>query len=142
MFHELCGDETLKNLVLVTNMWGRVPREIGEARENEISRFFFKPALDKGAQMIRHYDTPQSAHDILRRIMVNHPVVLQTRRELVDERETLIDPAPGDLPLKHSVNRSDNIWWNWGGVGEEMMESVEDEDEKTRLELEEEMGRV
>jgi hypothetical protein len=35
MFRELCGDSTLKNVILVTNMWGDVPQDVGEAREEE-----------------------------------------------------------------------------------------------------------
>jgi hypothetical protein len=29
MFRELCGDKTLKNVILMTNMWGRVTRQVG-----------------------------------------------------------------------------------------------------------------
>ena len=32
--------------------------------------------LDSGTRMVRHYDTTQSAHDIIRMIVGNHPVTL------------------------------------------------------------------
>ena len=48
-FRRLCGDAALKNAVLVTNMWGEVSGNIGEAREKELSSKIFKPALDNGA---------------------------------------------------------------------------------------------
>ena len=32
IFHELCGETSLKNVVLATNMWGEVSRDVGEAR--------------------------------------------------------------------------------------------------------------
>ena len=49
IFRELCGETNLKNVVLVTNMWGEVPHEVGKAREKELASVFLKPALDKGA---------------------------------------------------------------------------------------------
>ena len=76
MFHELCGETTSKNVVLVTNTWCEVSLDIGGARESELSSNFFKPALNNGARMVRHYDTTQSAHDIIRMIMGNHSVTL------------------------------------------------------------------
>jgi RecA-family ATPase len=37
MFHELCGNSTLHNVAIVTNMWGEVTQEVGEAREYELA---------------------------------------------------------------------------------------------------------
>ena len=70
---KLCGDKTSKNTVFVTNMWGEVSRYIGEAREKELSDDKFKVILDDGAQMVRHQDTRQSAHDAIRMITRNLP---------------------------------------------------------------------
>jgi len=105
MFRKLCGDKTLKNVVLVTNMWGEVPRDVGESREDELSSTFFKPVLDKGAQMVRHHNTAQSAQDIIRVIMKNRPVVLQIQRELVDEHKDIVDTAAGEA-VNRGLNRS------------------------------------
>lgn len=96
IFRELCGEKSLKNVVLVTNMWSEVSPEVGEARERELSSNFLKPALDKGAQMVRHHDTEQSAHAVIRRIMNNHPVVLQIQHELVDERKDIANTAAAE----------------------------------------------
>ena len=76
MVRELCGDAALKNVVLVTNMWSEVSPDVGQNRENQLSAKFFKPVLDLGAQMVRHHHTVQSAHDIIRRMVANDPVVL------------------------------------------------------------------
>jgi len=65
MFRKLCGDDTLKNIVIVTNMWGEVGQAKGQMREAELKNKFFKPTLDKGAQMLRHDNTVESAHNIL-----------------------------------------------------------------------------
>ena len=70
----------LRGLVLVTNAWGEVTRDIGEAHENRIHSEAFKNTLRKGAQMVR-YNTTQSAHDIIRRIMANRSAASQIRQE-------------------------------------------------------------
>ena len=95
MFRKLCGDTTLKNVVLVTNMWGSVTPEIGEDHENKLSSRYFKPVLDMGAQMVRHHNTAHSACDIIRKIMTNHPEALQIQRELVDEKKDIADTTAG-----------------------------------------------
>ena len=95
MFRDLCGDTTLKNVVLVNNRWDEVSREIGEVRESELRNRFFKPVLDMGAQMVRHHNTAQSSHDIIRKIVANRPVALQIQQELVDEGKHITDTAAG-----------------------------------------------
>jgi len=108
IFRELCGEASLKNVVLATNMWGEVSHEVGEARERELASNFLKPALDKGAQMVRHHNTEQSAHEVIRRIMNNHPVVLQIQHEIVVEHKDVANTAAGaaiDQELKEAARR-------------------------------------
>ena len=73
--------------MLTTNMWGNVTPEIGVARERQLAAEFVKPALDRGAQLRRHHDTTESAHQIIREILNNHrtQTPLQVQRELIDE---------------------------------------------------------
>ena len=82
----ICGESTLRNVVLATNMWGNVHPEMGAAREQQLAAEFVKPALDKGAQLLRHYDTTESTHQIIQAILGNHRETLQVQRELVDEK--------------------------------------------------------
>ena len=67
MFRKVCGESTLNNVVLVTNMWKEDAQDVDEAREKELSGRFFKPALDKSAQTVRHHNTTESAHNIIRK---------------------------------------------------------------------------
>ena len=99
MFRQLCGDSTLKNVVIVTNMWGQVSKEVGEAREAELKEeeMFFKPVLDKGAVMLRHNEnTKYSAQNVVRCIMDNHPLSLRIQRELVDEKKDISQTGAGE----------------------------------------------
>ena len=142
MFRELCGDTTLKNVVLATNMWGRVPQDVGEARERELTTKFFKPVLDKGAQVIRHHHTIESAHDIVRSIMKNQPMALQIQRELVDEGKNIIDTAAGGAINKELNEQMRRYQAELKAIREEMMQALKDKDEQTRKELKEENRKL
>ena len=142
MFRELCGDRTLKNVVIVTNMWGEVPLDVGESRENELSSNFFKPVLDKGAQMVRHHNTAQSAHDVIQMIMKNRPVVLQIQRELVDEHKDIVDTAAGEAVNRELNEQIRRHQAELKTVQREMMQALKEKDEETRQELEEETRKL
>jgi primosomal protein N' len=141
IFRELCGEANLKNVILVTNMWGDVSSDVGEARERELISDFLKPALDKGAQMIRHHNTEQSAHEVIRRIMNNHPVVLQIQHELVDEHKDIASTSAGeavDAALAEEKRRHDA---EVKRAQEEMERAVREKAEETRRRVEEETKR-
>jgi hypothetical protein len=97
MFRELCGDSTLKNVVIVTNMWGEVGKDVGEAREAELIQEdkFFKPVLEKGAQLVRHDNTTETARAILLHLIENKPLPLRIQTELVDQGMSLSETAAG-----------------------------------------------
>jgi len=137
MFRELCGDSTLKNVVLITNMWGDVSEDVGEERESELMTDFYKPALDKGAQIARHHNTVESAHAIIRRIVKNRPITLQIQRELVDEHKDIIDTAAGEAINKELNEQMRRHQAGMKELQEEMEKAMKEKDEETRQELEE-----
>ena len=142
LFRELCGDSTLKNVVLVTNMWGEVTKEVGESREQELTTNFFKPVLDKGAQLARHHNTAQSAYDIIRSIMRNRPITLQIQQELVDEHKDIVDTSAGAVINKEFNEQIRRHQAELKEVQEEMVRALEEKDEETRQELEEETRKL
>ena len=87
MFQELCGESGFQNAVIVTNMWGGVDLQVGEAREAELMReeVFFKPILDKGARISRNKNTTTSAQNVIRLVLGNRPLPLRIQKELIDE---------------------------------------------------------
>jgi len=137
MFRQLCGDSTLKNVVLVTNMWGKVKQDLGEAREQELTDKYFKAALDKGAQLVRHHDTIQSSHDVVRRIMKNDPTAFQIQRELVDERKDINHTAAGEAVSAEFSRLIKHHEAEVKALREELRHALESRDEETRMELEE-----
>ena len=142
MFRRLCGDETLKNVILVTNMWNEVSPEDGEDREKELSDRFFKPALDKGAQIVRHHGTPESARDIIRKIMANHPVALRVQKELVDEGKGIGDTEAGKAISEEVAKLIRKHQADLNELRAEMAQALEERNEQMRQEIEAERRRV
>lgn len=97
MFRELCGESTLKNVLVVTNMWGEVSKDVGEARERELATddMFFKPVLAKGAELVRNDNTLATAQSIIMRLTDNRPLSLRIQRELVDQKKDISQTAAG-----------------------------------------------
>lgn len=104
VFRKLCGEQTLKNVVIMTNMWGRVTPEVGEARERELTTQFFKPAADKGAWFLRHLETVETARSVIRAILGNHPLSFKSRKS----SSTNTRNFPGRRPVRRSVGPSTN----------------------------------
>ena len=138
IFRELCGETSLKNVVLVTNMWDEASRDVGEAHERELASAFLKPALDQGAQMVRHHNTERSAHDVIRRIMNNHPVVLQIQREVVDEHKDVANTAAGEAINTELAEETKRHELALAVMREEVLRAFEDKHERARQVLEEE----
>ncbi|KAF8170413.1 P-loop containing nucleoside triphosphate hydrolase protein [Pholiota molesta] len=144
MFKQLCGDSTLQNVVIVTNMWSEVTPEIGEAREAELASqdMFFKPALDKGASLLRHENTRESAHAILQHIIQNRPLSLQIQRELIDEKKNISETAAGAELNRELMVQMERHRREMQALEEEMKEAIRLQDEETRRELEAETQKL
>lgn len=142
MFRELCGEKTLKNVILMTNMWGRVTSQQGADREQQLRDKYFKAAIEKGAQLQRHINTPESARAILRKILKNKPLALRIQRELIDEHKDISQTRAG-VELNREIRE---VVEKYQGEIRELEESVrkaiEEKDEESREELEEEKKRM
>jgi len=138
MFQKLCGDKALRNVVIVTNMWGEVEPQVGDAREVELvtDDTFFKPVLEKGARMGRHDKTVLSAEKIIRLILQNHPLPLRIQEEMVDEHKDISQTGAGE-ELNRELNAQIRKHQQEVRVlREEMERAINNKDEETRRELE------
>jgi hypothetical protein len=97
LFQTLCGEDPLKSVVIVTNMWNLVELDMGASRETELMTddTFFKPVIDQGARFRRHKDTKESAHEIIASLTVGQPAreKLAIQIEMVDERLRLAETS-------------------------------------------------
>lgn len=139
MFRKLCGDETLKNVLLVTTMWSNVDLNTGERREEELQKddILFKPVIDKGAQLVRHDNTLESAQAILYRLVRNHPKALRIQKELVDEKKDIENTGAGEVLAKELAAVMRKHREELKAVQEEMNEAIAAKDMETNQELEE-----
>ncbi|KAI5982160.1 P-loop containing nucleoside triphosphate hydrolase protein [Pisolithus marmoratus] len=104
MFHKLCGEDSLKNVAIVTTMWDKVTTEEGQQREQELRSKpnLLKSLLDHGAVMRRHDRTPQSASKLIDDLLLRESTTVQIVRELVEEQKPLEETAAGTELCKRS----------------------------------------
>lgn len=141
MLQELCGDEALQNLVLVTTFWGNVPQDVGEARERQLvsEETLFKPLLDRGAKIRRHKDTERSAHEILQLLLDKgrQRFPLKIQKELVDERKDILETAAGIALDKELALQAQQHKAELERVKEEIAQALAQKDLESQRELEE-----
>ena len=66
VFKDLCGDNNLKNVVLVTTMWDEVQDEsVGAEWETQLLSDFWKDMTDHGSRTCRFTGTRESAWEII-----------------------------------------------------------------------------
>jgi hypothetical protein len=105
MFLDLCGDTTLRNVVIATNMWELAPADAAERREGEMRSKYFEPVIRMGGQLLRLYNTDDSARDVLQSIIKNHPEPLKIQKELVDEHKNIRDTTAGQSLVGETEKR-------------------------------------
>jgi hypothetical protein len=147
MFRNLCGEDALENVIVVTTRWDDVPekdRETMEKRENELMKTpgkFFQPLIAAGGQFLRHDNTEGSARRIVEMFLKNNPIALQIQIEM-HSGKTLEETAAGSelaaelkkLMDKHSKEMKD--------LKEEMVVAVAEKDEALKKELEAERSKM
>ncbi|OTA75563.1 hypothetical protein M434DRAFT_39029 [Hypoxylon sp. CO27-5] len=89
LFEDLCGDNALKNVILVTTMWDILGTDEGLAEEREkqlrSKREYWGYMVDKGSEIFRHNNSEQSALKVIEHIVKkNSRVVLNVQNEMVN----------------------------------------------------------
>jgi len=137
LFRKLCGEDTLKNVVIVTNMWGEVTAERGLAREDELASdpMFFKPALEKGAKMMRHDNTYHSAVTVMLQLIPNTPAPLLLQTELVERDMDIAETAVGAELARDIEEQRQRYYEELGELQQEMQDAFRAGDNETTEEL-------
>jgi len=97
MFRGLVGEQTMRNVVLVTTMWDEVSPEEGAEREAELlgTDEFWGLMLDAGARFERYYHPiPDDGQRIVYSLLQNHPRTIQLQEEMA-QGTTLEDTTAG-----------------------------------------------
>ena len=145
LFRSLCGDDTLRSVVITTTMWDQIDEIIGQERENELRTkdVFFKAAVDKGARLMRHSNTLESAQSIIRSILRQNSqsLTLQIQEELgsgLDISETHAGKELSKEIFEQMERHREEI----RGLVLEIQEVSRVRDEESRRELSEERDKV
>ena len=104
VFKDLCGDDNLENVVLVTTMWDEVPNEsVGAERESQLLSDFWKDMTSHGSRTRRFAGTRESAWEVINclDLKISH----QMRRPSQVQEET-VDRG---LPL-HETTAAKNLF--------------------------------
>ncbi|KAH7177048.1 P-loop containing nucleoside triphosphate hydrolase protein, partial [Dactylonectria macrodidyma] len=85
LFERLCGDESLKTVVLGTTMWNKEQEDIFTRRQEELKSNpdFWGKMVSRGSTVVRHDNTRESAMSIVTYILdQGKSTVLQIQREM------------------------------------------------------------
>lgn len=138
MFRSVCGDDSLRNVVIATTMWSDVPRDRGEAHEKELrdGKEFFAPVLKAGATMVRHDGTRESAQAILAHLLCNTPRALLIQKELVQERKDIAETTAG-LELQTILAKVEQKYaTELGELRAQLQQAIKDRDERVQEDIE------
>ena len=136
MFRGLCGEKMLKNVILMTNMWGEVAPQKGADQEQQLRDKYFKAAIEKGAQLCRHSNTPESAQAIPRRILKNEPLVLKIQHELIDQGKDIRRTGAGAELNREIREVVEKYQREIRDLEERVRQAIEERDEESWKELE------
>ncbi|KAG9092436.1 hypothetical protein FRC06_011920 [Ceratobasidium sp. 370] len=147
IFRELCGQKTLGNVLIVTNMWSNPPADIEIKRESQLQTDgrYFQPAVKAGAQMARRlHKNAASAHDIIRMLLNKNPVVMQVQHELVDNKQGFFTTGAAQVLGKELVEMEQRHQEEIAQVKEDLRKAKEENDTETQEDLREflEQARV
>ncbi|KAI6118077.1 hypothetical protein F5141DRAFT_600191 [Pisolithus sp. B1] len=96
MFYKLCGQDSLKNVVIVVTTQNEVtPEEWHREQELLSSDYLFKSLVDGGAIVRRHDGARGSASEIVNCLLCKEHATTQIVRELVHERKTVEETSAG-----------------------------------------------
>jgi hypothetical protein len=103
MFGELCGDQAVRKVVLVTTMWDKALASASDKqrktlfeREQELSESYWRTMMDHGASTARFLNSVDSAWKILDIILKQQESeVLLLQEEIVDLKKALNETQAG-----------------------------------------------
>ncbi|KAL3479241.1 hypothetical protein BJX99DRAFT_86652 [Aspergillus californicus] len=144
LFKQLCGQDALKKVILVTPMWDKVLKKEGSSRGKELINTpeFWSWMLGKGSSTHRHDNTEASARSIVNQLASHHsPITTDIQRQLVDERLTLDQTSAGQ-ELQGELLREKAKWAKERKeIEQHMRAAIQQRDRETEKTLREERDR-
>ena len=123
-------------------MWGEVTPQQGADREQQLRDKYFKTAIEKGAQLCRRTNTPESARMILRKILKSKLLVLKIQHELIDECKDIGETGAGAELNRETRVVVERYQREIRELEKQVRETVDEKDEDLRKGLEEKERRM
>jgi ribosome-associated translation inhibitor RaiA len=97
MFKKLCGENALRNIILMTTMWDEVDEETGAQREKELKGKYWNTMIEQKSKTARYLGTSDSAWDIVDHFLQssNERCAVLLQREMVDMERQLRETKAG-----------------------------------------------
>ena len=95
IFKGICGQDALKNVLLVTSRWDAIQESVGAERERQLREKFWAYMVTNGSNMSRFQGDRDSAIALVSQLTSKDKVVLRLQRELVDEGKPLDNTVAG-----------------------------------------------
>ncbi|KAK3393392.1 hypothetical protein B0H63DRAFT_458124 [Podospora didyma] len=111
MFKKLCGNEALKNVILVTTMWEKVNRTEGGEREKELmeTEDFWGFMVKNGSRVERHYNSRTSAKALVSKFIKEKKIELTIQDEMVTKGRHL-DQTDAGMTLDGELAKEREKW--------------------------------
>ncbi|KAF8194480.1 hypothetical protein K438DRAFT_1588277, partial [Mycena galopus ATCC 62051] len=141
----LCGNKSVRNIVILTNMWDRVNAEVGRRRAGDLQFLddLFAPALEEGARLMHHTDgTVDLVHTIIRSMIRNQPEALAIQEEFVDKDMDIDQTSVGKEVDRWMAERIEGYEEQEDELWDSTEQARRDGDEKTRSGLLAELQNV
>lgn len=141
LFSKLCGDEALKNVLLVTSMWDKLPKSqisVAKGKEKQLveTHEYWGFMVSKGSTVLRHRNTADSARAIVKRLVNGKgcAIKLDVQEQMVDKKQTLNETAAG-RELNAAIAEERKRWER--EIEETMREAMRTRDEEAKQVLRE-----
>lgn len=106
MLKKLCGEDGLKNVLLVSTMWEVFNESKGYSREQQLvnTEEFWGVLVHSGARVKRHDNSRESAMALLEELVQNKKMAMSIQKEMVTEGKTL-DQTQAGIELEFELQK-------------------------------------
>jgi hypothetical protein len=87
----------MKNVILVTTMWGKIDQVKGAENEAELCQTgnFWGGMLARGSKVVRYYRKKEEGEALVLELVNRSPVIMKLQKEIAVDGKSLIDPDAG-----------------------------------------------
>jgi len=141
VFREICGDEKLGHVRIVTTYWNLVDEKQANSRQVALAEGAFKPLIKEGAELCRHDKGLESAQLIISQLIHQTPIEMKIQEEL-NEGRTLGDTSAGAVIVEEMKELKKKHDKEVEGLKKELEDASMANDEELRSELAEECRKL